>query len=535
MATVYLGRLTGSAGFSRTVAIKRLHPHLTNEGEFVAMLVDEARLAGRVRHPNVVPMLDVVQLEGELMLIMEYVHGEALGRLLRLADGEGLRVVPVPIASAILIAMLQGLHAAHEAKDESGAPLSIVHRDVSPQNVIIGVDGVARILDFGVAKATGRLNSTTDGQLKGKLAYMAPEQLQGARVDRRVDIWAAGVVLWEALCGRRLFSADSDVLIIPRVLSDPLDAPSTFVDIPKELDAVVLRALERHPDARFATALDMAVAVEKAAPPATSRAVAEWVVRSLGRQLESRTAVLARVERWVDGEQSPFDQGAQAVRSISSRNSHPEISAQADSTHPESTVAAPIRTSRVSATDELPAVGPMDSQVASAQSPVGKPLPTTNPNYRKRWLYLFGTVGLILSLSGLAFAVRRTHSRLDVPLRAQAANLASEPPSTGTSERRTNVLPTEADATPISHVVTVTTNATNSVSHLVEVPAIQSARVVRTTKPIVKSEVHSVAPATTSTAIQASTVAASPVACDPPYSIGPAPDFIRKPKLECLR
>jgi eukaryotic-like serine/threonine-protein kinase len=179
MATVYLGRLTGAAGFSRTVAVKRLHPNFAKEADFVGMLVDEARLAGRIRHPNVVPTLDVVQLPDELMLVMEYVHGEALSKLLRNVAAAKAQI-PLPIASSIMIGSLHGLHAAHEATDERGAPLEIIHRDVSPQNILVGVDGNPRILDFGVARATGRIQATGDGKLKGKLAYMAPEQLRGA-------------------------------------------------------------------------------------------------------------------------------------------------------------------------------------------------------------------------------------------------------------------------------------------------------------------------------------------------------------------
>src|SRR6478736_1694730 len=165
MATVHIGRLLGPVGFARTVAIKRLHPHYAKDPEFVSMFLDEARLAARIRHPNVVPTLDVVALDGELFLVMEYVQGESFARLVREARRARLDVPP-EVISAIVVGALNGLHAAHEATSERGEPLNIVHRDVTPQNILVGSDGVARLLDFGVAKAAGSLHATTrDGQI----------------------------------------------------------------------------------------------------------------------------------------------------------------------------------------------------------------------------------------------------------------------------------------------------------------------------------------------------------------------------------
>src|ERR1700729_765840 len=178
MATVHLGRLLGPVGFSRTVAIKRLHAQFAKDPEFVSMFLDEARLAARIRHPNVVQTLDVVATEGELFVVMDYVQGESLSRLLRASRTVG--PIPVRVASAILCGALHGLHAAHEATDEHGVPLGLVHRDMSPQNVLVDVDGSARVLDFGVAKAAGRTQTTGRGKIKGKLRYMAPEQIQGS-------------------------------------------------------------------------------------------------------------------------------------------------------------------------------------------------------------------------------------------------------------------------------------------------------------------------------------------------------------------
>ena len=296
MASVHYGRLLGQVGFSRTVAIKRLHSHFARDPDFVSMFVDEARVVARIHHPNVVQTLDVVASDGDLLLVMEYVHGEALARLLRDA-GRRHAPVPLPIASAIICAALRGLHAAHEAKTEQGVPLGVVHRDISPQNILVGADGNTRVLDFGVAKATGRLQSTRDGQLKGKLAYMAVEQLRAGEVDRRTDVYAMGVVLWELLTLRRLFQGDSEAVVVTSVLEQDLKSPSTIrPDLPPELDAIAMRALQRDPAARFPTARAMADALEAAMPPASVSRVADWLEDLAGQSLAERARAIADIE-----------------------------------------------------------------------------------------------------------------------------------------------------------------------------------------------------------------------------------------------
>jgi eukaryotic-like serine/threonine-protein kinase len=296
MATVHFGRLVGQVGFSRTVAIKCLHPQYSKDPEFISMFLDEARLAARIRHPNVVPILDVVALDGELFMVMEYVQGESFSRLLRAVRNKGQRV-PMRIISAIMIGVLDGLHAAHEAVSERGEPLGIVHRDVSPQNVMIGLDGVARVLDFGVAKAAGRIQSTRDGQLKGKIAYMAPEQLRGSIVDRRTDVYAASVVLWEALAGRRLFDAEDEVVMFGKVLNGIIDPPgSVSPGVPKALDELTMRGLSADPTLRFQTAQEMAIGLERAIGMATPREVGRWVDQWGAATLRQRAERIAEIE-----------------------------------------------------------------------------------------------------------------------------------------------------------------------------------------------------------------------------------------------
>ncbi|HEX4513650.1 MAG TPA: serine/threonine-protein kinase, partial [Polyangiaceae bacterium] len=276
MAAVYLARQTGAVGFGKTVAIKRLHPHLAKDSYFATMFLDEARLVARIQHPNVVPILDVVSTDTELFLVLEYVRGETLSGLLRAARKKNQKI-PVPIAAAIVVGLLQGLHAAHEARDELGKPLNIVHRDVSPQNLMVGADGVSRVLDFGVAKAASRLQTTREGQLKGKIPYMAPEQLNG-EVSARTDVYAAAIVMWEALTSARLFRGESEAQVLHLVMTMDAPAPSTLSpEVAPALDAVVLKGLSRDPANRFATAREMAVAIEAAVPVATPMKVAEWV------------------------------------------------------------------------------------------------------------------------------------------------------------------------------------------------------------------------------------------------------------------
>jgi eukaryotic-like serine/threonine-protein kinase len=298
MATVHFGRLLGAVGFSRTVAIKHLLPHYSHDAEFLSMFLDEARLAARIQHPNVTVPLDVIVLEEseEIFLIMEYIHGDTLGRLLKGAQTAKAPASP-SISATIMSGALHGLHAAHEATNEIGVPLNIVHRDMSPQNIMVGVDGVARVLDFGVAKAVSRLQSTRQGQMKGKLAYMAPEQVRSGDVDRRLDIFAAGIVLWESLTLRNLFKADDPAGIVAKVLTATISPPSSVNhDVPPALDRVVMKALERNPRDRFQTARDFASAIEESIPLTTSRKVGEWVAQVGGKALAVRAERLARIE-----------------------------------------------------------------------------------------------------------------------------------------------------------------------------------------------------------------------------------------------
>ncbi len=432
MASVHYGRLSSDAGFSRTVAIKYLHPQYARDAQFITMFLDEARLVSRIRHPNVAAPLDVVVVpeSEEVFLVMEYIHGETLGRLLE--ESHVLRLpLPPNVCANILCGALHGLHAAHEAVDEMGKPLGIVHRDISPQNIMVGSDGVSRVLDFGIAKAVSRSQATEEGQVKGKVAYMAPEQLTSAPVDRRADIFAAGIVLWEALTTRRLFRADHPAGAMANVLHAVVQRPSSINgNVSQAMDRVVLKALQRNPAARFQTARDFAAAIEEEAFVASSRKVSEWVASAASASLAERAEKIARIESEsvdpsvLEGAQ----QSARSMRTISQTLAAIQESdlqeaeqqgvvytpsPEPDAGGPRPWEAATTVTATGTVARELPRPPTAQSEqsvlVTTADYPDGSNTETAlvSPMRRRRriWLAAFAGVALIL-LSLAAFAVR---------------------------------------------------------------------------------------------------------------------------------
>jgi eukaryotic-like serine/threonine-protein kinase len=295
MATVHFARLVGQQGFSRTVAVKRLYPHFARDREFVGMFVEEARLLSRIRHPNVVAPLDVVVLEADLWIVMEYVHGQAVSLLAKAQQGP----ISPAIASAIVVQLLLGLHAVHEATSETGTPLGIVHRDVSPQNVLVDVDGLARLVDFGIAKAMtqAQTRNTSQGLLKGKLGYLAPEQVRQERVDRRTDVYTAGIVLWELLTGRRLFACETPAATFHAIASGHVVPPSAHVsNLSAPLCAVVMRALSANIEHRFSDARAMAIALADAVPPTSTLELGSWVEALARHELKERAQRILEIE-----------------------------------------------------------------------------------------------------------------------------------------------------------------------------------------------------------------------------------------------
>jgi serine/threonine protein kinase len=313
MGTVYLARHAGEAGFQRLFAVKALHPHLADEKEFVDMLRDEARIAARIHHPNVVSVIDLGVQGGVHYVVMEYVEGPSFGTLLR-RNRE--KECPPDLIVSIIIDSLEGLHAAHTLRNDEGDEQLLVHRDVSPQNILVGTDGAGRITDFGIAKAETRITSTRPGTRKGKLLFMSPEQITGSgNIDRRTDIWATAAVLWGALTGKALFKGENDAATMHNVLTKEVPPPSTEgLKPPAAYDAIILRALERDPAKRYDTAYEMAEALRTAAANemlGIKHRVARWVAESFSEELDGRRKAIREVA--ARGAERPADNEGSAV------------------------------------------------------------------------------------------------------------------------------------------------------------------------------------------------------------------------------
>ena len=300
MGTVHIGRLLGAAGFARLVAIKEILAPQAADPSFVSAFVREARLAARVRHPHVVQTLDVVEAGREVFLVFDYVPAVTLSALVRHLKTASTGM-PVAVIAAVMAGVCRGLHAAHVATDEQGQPLDIIHRDVSPQNVLVGIDGSPKLIDFGIAKALGDRTTTERGEIKGKLAYMAPEQLNGERVTCRSDVFAAAVVLWELLAGTSLFAKqDSESTVVSVLMGPipPIPAPAAPTDAAavRALEMVALTGLSRKPANRYASAAELAEAIEDAQRPATAPEVELWLEEVASDKVAATRRLMQEVE-----------------------------------------------------------------------------------------------------------------------------------------------------------------------------------------------------------------------------------------------
>ncbi len=286
MAAVFLAIAAGPAGFRKLVVIKRLLEHLEDDQVFVRMFLDEARLAARLNHPNVVQTLEVGAVGDSHFLAMEYLEGQTFGRVMGRFRSAG-RPMPIPIAAHVASEVLEGLHYAHTLEDFDGTPLNVVHRDISPTNVMITYDGVIKIVDFGIAKAKTQDEVTDPDQKKGKFAYIAPEQALD-HFDARADLFSLGIVLWEAVSGKRLFYTDNPADTLQKTLTMPIPLLSEAVGrpMPKGLDQVVARALEREPDKRFQSAREMQVALDEVMRTAKGIVRKSDIQRFMGKVFE---------------------------------------------------------------------------------------------------------------------------------------------------------------------------------------------------------------------------------------------------------
>jgi serine/threonine protein kinase len=455
MATVFLARLSGVGGFQRFVAIKRLHPHLAREPEFIEMFLEEARLAARIHHPHVVPILEIGTSDHGYYIVMEYVEGDTLGRLLARSAQTGVRL-PTKVGLRVVIDMLAGLDAAHELKDDDGNPFGIVHRDISPQNVLVGVDGSARLSDFGVARATSKLSTTRTGQLKGKLAYMSPEQARGDKdIDRRADIFASGIVLWEVLACRRLFKGEGEADTLNRVLHEAIPpVRSVAAMVPAALEAVVAKALERDRSKRYATAAEFADALERASRVVgalgTHKDVATHLEAVLGTEIsaqrEAVRAWLARSEPSRHGVKAPARPDPGSVTRIEGRG------AERTPSGPSSGPRVPSEPAPASGSSGPSSVSSVSSAIIPAPEVLAAPQAAAAAEPRRARIWPWAVVIVGAAVAGIVWMRHSRGSGVSAvatlpPPPPSAAAVAPPPPATTTMPPAASVV---ASAIPLA-------------------------------------------------------------------------------------
>jgi serine/threonine protein kinase len=372
MADVFLALGRGPAGFNKLVVIKRLRDTVASDETFREMFLDEARLAARLNHPNVVQTYEVFEHEGAFFITMEYLEGQPLSRIARECAKRGMRLQP-QICARIVSDALCGLHYAHDACDFDGVPLEIVHRDVSPQNVFVTYDGQVKVVDFGIAKAERSNTKTQAGFFKGKAAYMAPEQLEGGVIDRRVDVFTTGIVLWELLVGKKLMAAESTAKTLMRLLKDPVPRVSEIVpDIDPMLDRIVARALKRDPAARFQTAGEMREALEQYLVEGRHLVRHEEIGRIIGDVFVDARADLQRRIRLQISQSSEYPPSGTMPVAIVPVLTPPSIPQGIDVPQPTSMSGINLSRTAGSANTEQPAL----TGLLVADKPAGGRLPT---------------------------------------------------------------------------------------------------------------------------------------------------------------
>ncbi len=286
MAEVFLAVVCGPAGFNKLLVIKQIRPQLAEEPELLGMFLDEARLAARLNHRNVVQTNEVGQQNGRYFIAMEYLEGQPLNRVLHRFQKVG--GLPLDLHLRVVSEVLAGLHHAHELTDYDGTPLGVVHRDITPHNIFITYDGQVKVVDFGIAKALNSSSETRSGVLKGKVAYMAPEQARGEQVDRRADLFSVGVVLWEAVTGRRLWKGVPDLTILQSLLKGEIPAPrSVNPAVPEALEAIILKCLARDREERYATALDLQAVLDAHLDAQEERGSARDLGKLISKQFDA--------------------------------------------------------------------------------------------------------------------------------------------------------------------------------------------------------------------------------------------------------
>ncbi|HYQ01745.1 MAG TPA: serine/threonine-protein kinase [Polyangiaceae bacterium] len=395
MAMVWAARVKGTRGFQKIVAVKTMLSKLSEDAQFEQMFLDEASLASQIRHPNVVEISDLGEQEGVLYLAMEWIDGVPLNQLMKTAKAAG--GVPLPVAVRIVMNACAGLHAAHELRDSKGHLIGLVHRDVSPQNILVTYDGVSKVVDFGVAKATAMGGSgTVAGQLKGKVSYMAPEQVRGEAIDRRVDVFALGIVLYSLTTGKHPFRRESEAATMYTIASDePVLPPSKFLpNYPPALEAVLLKALAKDQNDRYATASDFQRALYLCQPPGertnTDEDVGAFIRQMFGNRRDESRAALAEALAQADkrGRRSQPD------------NVNPLTQSQRRSL-------SDVGVSDAALTDESKTFGILGSAQGAALAAAAEPDPLPVPR-RKRALLVVSLVGVALLAAAAALALSQS-------------------------------------------------------------------------------------------------------------------------------
>lgn len=394
MAEVYLARQGELSGFKTLVVVKKVLPHLAVKPDFIAMFLDEARIASMLDHPNIVRITEVGRAGDEYFLAMELVQGKPLAQMLQYAE-KAKTPLPHNLAALVVANAAAGLHHAHQLMDASGHPLGLVHRDVSPQNIMVSFEGSVKVIDFGIARALGRLGDTTSGSLKGKLGYMAPEQARGEPVDARADLFSLGVVLWECVAGRRLFLRENELATLRGVVYEPIPSVGKYVEVDPALDAIVRRSVTRNIDERFQTAEEMRIALER------------WVFSCGGASTHDLATLM---KSWFPAEHVQWQRAARLA--LDMQESDPPIEVSFPNLSTGKSGHSHTGTGRV---DGVGSAGRFhaESSSRSYQPPLLAPIaPAPVPAPKKSWLHFAMPAGIGLSLLGagalaLALSTRR--------------------------------------------------------------------------------------------------------------------------------
>ena len=413
MAELYLARSTGIEGFEKLIVCKRILPQYTSRKDIVEMFLDEARIAAMLHHSNIVQVFDIGEDGGNYFFAMEFLHGEDTSRLMKAVTARREQL-PLEHAINIMLGVCAGLHYAHELK-RANEPLNLVHRDVSPQNVFVTYDGGIKLLDFGIAKAENKSSATRVGQLKGKIRYMSPEQSRALPLDRRSDIFSAGILLWELTTGRRLYRGASDFDVLKAIIEGDAPAPSMVKpDYPKPLEKIVMRALRRNREERWQTAQEMQLALEEFARE---------------RRLQISPVAMANYLKVVCGERIAAWEQALATRSGIVE-------------HIAGTMMSISETPWLESSDEVMALHDAPTVMERTPSAVLPERMNLRPSYR-RWWIVGGSAVLAL---GLAIAIV-SRPVLQKPMGIPAA-LPNPPPRPALVEPKPVVEPAPPKPTP---------------------------------------------------------------------------------------